>query len=134
MQDVVDRVKSQGELLSKAAISKYENGKSVPRATTLRALSSALECSPDYLLSESSTSVKWLRFRKKTSLTKRLEAEAIETARQWLEAKIVVDDHIGDRARVVELPSVEMYRRGHNRRNGDCGLLGRRFFGRPRAD
>ena len=106
MQDVVDRVKSQGELLSKAAISKYENGKSVPRATTLRTLSSALECSPDYLLSESSISVEWLRFRKKTSLTKRLEAEVKETARQWLEAKMLVDDRISDRARVVELPSV----------------------------
>lgn len=78
----------------------------MPRATTLRALSSALECSPDYLLSESSTSVEWLRFRKKTSLTKRLEAEVKETARQWLGAKMLVDDYVSDRAPVVELPSV----------------------------
>jgi len=97
---------NHGASLTKAAISKYENGKSVHRSTTLRALASSLECSPDYLLSELSTSIEWLRFRRKTSLTKRLEAEVKETARQWLEAKLLVEEHIGERSPVVELPSV----------------------------
>ena len=106
MQEVVDRVLEQGITLSKAAISKYENGKSAPKSTSLRALASALECPPDYLLTESSVKVEWLRFRKKTSLTKRLEAEVKETARQWLEAKLLVEDHIGENAPLLELPLI----------------------------
>ena len=106
MQEVVDRVLAQGVALSKAAISKYENGKSAPKSTNLRALALALECSPDYLLTESVIKVEWLRFRKKTSLTKRLEAEIKETARQWLEAKLLVEDHISESASFVELPLV----------------------------
>lgn len=106
MQEVVDRVVEQGIILSKAAISKYENGKSAPKSTNLRALASALDCSPDYLLTESSTKVEWLRFRKKTSLTKRLEAEVKETARQWLEAKLLVEDHMSENPPFLELPLV----------------------------
>ncbi len=106
MQEVVDRVEEQGITLSKAAISNYENGKSAPKSTNLRALALALECSPDYLLTESAIKVEWLRFRKKTSLPKRLEAEIKETARQWLEAKLLVEDHISGSAPFVELPLV----------------------------
>lgn len=108
MQDVVDRVVKQGIALSKAAISKYENGKSAPKSTSLRALASALECSPDYLLTESSVKLEWLRFRKKTSLSRRLEAKVKETARQWLEAKFLVQDHISENTPFWELPLISV--------------------------
>jgi hypothetical protein len=55
-------------------------------------------------LSESPTTVEWLRFHR-TSLTKRLEVEVKETTRQWLEAKLLVEDHIGEGPPLVELPS-----------------------------
>lgn len=106
MQDVVDRLRDSGTRLSKTAISKYESGKSVPKATTLRALARALECSTDYLLSESQTPIQWLRFRKKSSLSKRMEVEVKETARQWLQAKLLVRDSIDSAAPDYQLPSV----------------------------
>lgn len=108
MQDVVDQLSTGGVTLSKAAISKYENGKSVPKATTLRALARALDCSTDHLLAESTAEIAWLRFRRKTSLSKRLEVEIKETAKQWLQARLLVEEAIGERKIDLKLPQASV--------------------------
>ncbi len=106
LQQVVDRLNQAGTPLSKAAISKYERGASTPRATHLRGLATALECSYDYLLSEPKHEIKWLRFRKKTSMTKRVELEIKQAATEWLSARQLVDDAIGRDRIDFLLPSV----------------------------
>ena len=106
MQDLVDRVSDQGVSLSKAAISKYEKGQSVPRASVLRSLSHALDCSTEYLLKEAKQDIQWLRFRKRVRLKKRLELEVKEAATEWLEARMLVDESVGRERRSFHLPSI----------------------------
>lgn len=106
MQDVVDRMSDKGVNISKAAISKYEKGQSVPRATVLQGLSHALDCSTEYLLKEAEQDIRWLRFRKRLRLKKRQELELKEAASEWLAARLLVDESVGRHRGSFQLPTV----------------------------
>lgn len=108
MQDLVDGMSDQGVSLSKAAISKYEKGRSVPRASVLRGLSDALDCSTEYLLRETTQDIQWLRFRKRLSLKKRFELEVKEAATEWLEARLLVDESVGRERKAFQLPCISI--------------------------
>jgi len=62
--EVVLALSQRGAPLTKAALSKYERGASVPRATLLKHLGAVLNVPAEYFLREPTVSVEWLAFRK----------------------------------------------------------------------
>jgi Zn-dependent peptidase ImmA (M78 family)/transcriptional regulator with XRE-family HTH domain len=64
--------------ITKAGLSKYERGGSVPKARMLRALAKTLGVSTDFFLEEPSTGMRWLAFRKALRLGKK-QQERIKT-------------------------------------------------------
>lgn len=89
--EVSERLAAVGHPLTKAAISKYETGKSTPRQATLLLLARILQVRASYLLGDAGVQVTWAAFRKAASLTKRLQAqvkasvEAVVEGQVWLE-------------------------------------------------
>jgi Zn-dependent peptidase ImmA (M78 family)/transcriptional regulator with XRE-family HTH domain len=68
--EVVERLASAGLTITKAALSKYEKGKSEPKQSPLILLGRVLGVKANYFLSEPVLSIEWLAFRKQTSLGK----------------------------------------------------------------
>jgi len=68
--EVVKRLDSAGLKITKAALSKYEKGKSEPKQSVLVLLGRVLGAKPSYFLTEPVLRVEWLAFRKQTSLRK----------------------------------------------------------------
>jgi len=93
--EVVAALSAAGHPLSKAGLSKYERGGSVPAATTLRALGKVFGVSADFFIEQQSVSVEWLAFRKASAMTRAAQervktlasaqVEAFVTLRQALE-------------------------------------------------
>jgi Zn-dependent peptidase ImmA (M78 family)/transcriptional regulator with XRE-family HTH domain len=102
-QEVVDGLCDWGVTITKAALSKYETGKSVARSDVFYALSKVLNCSADYLMKPEQNTIEWLRFRKTSTLGSRQELAIKETARQWIEARLFVEDIIGKPAKEFEI-------------------------------
>lgn len=69
-EEVVQRLESAGLKITKAALSKYEKGKSNPKQSVLVLLGRVLGAKPSYFLTEPVLRVEWLAFRKRTSLRK----------------------------------------------------------------
>lgn len=67
--EVVQALSQRGVALTKAALSKYERGTSVPRATLLNHLGAVLNVAPEYFLHETQVNVVWLAFRIRASAT-----------------------------------------------------------------
>ncbi len=77
--EVADSLVSlRGPTLTKAGLSKYERGGSVPKPTMLRALARVFGVSPDFFLEEPQVMVRWLAFRKRSTLGN-AEAKQIQT-------------------------------------------------------
>lgn len=66
--EVIARLLDVGEELTKAGLSKYELGKSTPKANLVLKLSKVLGVPVDYILQESELSLEWDRYRKKSAL------------------------------------------------------------------
>ncbi|MEN8149141.1 MAG: XRE family transcriptional regulator [Planctomycetota bacterium] len=64
------RLEREGVSLTKAALSKYERGRSAPPPTVFRALCRALGVRAGFLLTEPGVSIEWRAFRKRASLSK----------------------------------------------------------------
>ena len=94
--DVVDRLRTQSIPLTKAALSKYEVGKSEPRATILLSLARALECKAEYFLTDPKTCVQWIAFRRKAALGKTDQERIKETARERLDAHLYFQTLLGE--------------------------------------
>ncbi|MBS3821662.1 MAG: ImmA/IrrE family metallo-endopeptidase [Phycisphaerae bacterium] len=76
----LDRV---GATLTKAGLSKYERGGSVPKAPMLRSLARVLDVRTDYFFHEPQFTVTWLAFRKVATLgKKRQERVKLEAAKK----------------------------------------------------
>ena len=67
---VVERLATAGLKITKAALSKYENGKSEPKQSVLVLLGRVLGVTASYFLTEPTLTVEWLAFRKQTKLPK----------------------------------------------------------------
>ena len=83
---VVQALGERGITLTKAALSKYERGASVPRASLLKRLGEVLQVPADYFLHEPTVSITWIAFRKRASVgtreqkkVKAVAAERVET-------------------------------------------------------
>ena len=82
--------------LTKAALSKYEIGKSEPRATVLLSLARILQCKPEYFLPKPEFRVEWIAFRRKAGLGKTEQERILETAREHVNANICFQELLGD--------------------------------------
>lgn len=95
--EVVTALLEHGQTLTKAGLSKYERGGSVPKPTVFRALAKVFGVASDFFLEEPHVSVQWLAFRKTSSLNlgeqERIktvasaQVEAFVTLRRALEPK-----------------------------------------------
>lgn len=66
--EVVAALLEHGQTLTKAGLSKYERGGSLPKPSVLRALAKVFGVTADFFLEEPSVNVQWLAFRKASSL------------------------------------------------------------------
>ena len=76
--EVVDSLAEHGVSLTKAGLSKYERGGSVPKPRTLRTLAKVLGVDTAFFLEERAVSIEWLAFRKASRLGKK-QQERIKT-------------------------------------------------------
>ncbi len=70
LQALSERLAGEGCVLTRAALSKYELGKSVPRQSTLLAIARALAVPPSYLFQPQTVRIRWLAFRKHARLSR----------------------------------------------------------------
>src|SRR5690606_37172162 len=97
MDDLVAKLLRNGVKLSKQAISKYENGESVPSSRNLLALSNALEQPVEFFFREPKLSFERLEFRKvKTRLIKKEEDSIIEGAQDYFERYMEIEELLGE--------------------------------------
>lgn len=76
--EVVAALPGRGLKLTKAGLSKYERGGSVPKPATLRGLANVFGVPTDFFMSEPVVEVEWLAFRKASGLGKSAQ-ERIKT-------------------------------------------------------
>jgi Zn-dependent peptidase ImmA (M78 family) len=106
LDEVTELVEKQGHTISKAAVSKYELGKSVPNATNLWHLACVLEASPEYFLKAPRFEIQWIAFRKNYALSKK-EIEKIRYfAKEQVEARLFLNEVLG---LDIELPENRKY-------------------------
>ena len=84
------------EMVSVAALSKYEKSQSMASSGVLVALSEALEVSLDYLFRDFSVSLERLRFRKLSTLSKKELERVIEQARDFFERYFEIEEIVGE--------------------------------------
>lgn len=82
-------------LVSKQALNKYEQGHMKPSSDVILALSKALEIKPDYFLRRNLITPKHLSFRKKVTLSKRIEESIMEKAKDYVERFLEIEDILG---------------------------------------
>ncbi len=84
-----------GGIITKQALSKYEQNQAQPSPTVLAKLSAALGVKANYLLSPSNISVEFIAYRKLTSLPEREKARVKNVVTQCLEDRVKVQTLIG---------------------------------------
>jgi Zn-dependent peptidase ImmA (M78 family)/DNA-binding XRE family transcriptional regulator len=84
-----------GGVVSKQAISKYENGKINPGSEVLLALANALNVKVDYFFRSSQVAISGIEFRKRSRLTKKAEEQitfqTIDFIQRYLEIEDILD-------------------------------------------
>lgn len=89
--EVVARLASAGLTITKAALSKYEKGKSRPKQSVLVLLGRVLGVKPNYFVAEPLRRIEWRAYRKQTSLGKGKQeqikafVETLVEKQSWLE-------------------------------------------------
>ena len=94
LDDIKQLLSNNGVQISKAALSKYELDKSVPKATTLFYLSQVLNVSSEYFLKKINFEINWIAFRKTTKLNKKEEERIKFIAKEQVEAQLFLNDLI----------------------------------------
>lgn len=84
-----------GGIVTKQALSKYEQNQAQPSPIVLTKLSAALGVKANYLLSPSNISVEFIAYRKLTSLPEREKARVKSVVTQYLEDRVRVQTLIG---------------------------------------
>jgi Zn-dependent peptidase ImmA (M78 family) len=86
--EVVQALNERGVPLTKAALSKYERGASVPRASLLKHMGAVLNVSAEYFLRESEVSIDWIAFRKRAAVGTREQNRVKAVAAEQVEAYV----------------------------------------------
>ncbi|MEM1098103.1 MAG: ImmA/IrrE family metallo-endopeptidase [Planctomycetota bacterium] len=84
--EVIAALGRAGSPLTKAGLSKYERGGSVPKAPMIRSLARVLRVRPDYFFHEPQFTVTWLAFRKAATLGKKRQERVKLEAAKMVEA------------------------------------------------
>lgn len=84
-----------GGIVTKQALSKYELNQAQPSPSVLTKLSAALGVKANYLLSPSPIAVKFVAYRKATSLPEREEARVKSVVAQCLEDRVRIQTLVG---------------------------------------
>lgn len=100
LDELAARLAVRGRPLSKAALSKFELGKTRPTAANLLALAGELGVTPGHLLSHTHLQLDWLAFRKIAALADRAIAQVQAATwrhvehQVWVEVVVGVDSHM----------------------------------------
>ena len=91
LQDVVDRLALRGIEITRAGLSKYEQGKSRPNQAFLKSLANELDFSTSVFLDEGTADVQWHAFRKQAKLPKKLQEHVKAKAAFRIEAQLKLE-------------------------------------------
>ncbi len=86
--EVVRALGGRGVPLTKAALSKYERGASVPRASLLKQLGAVLHVPAEYFLREPGVLIAWIAFRKRAAVGSREKDRVKAVALERVEAYV----------------------------------------------
>jgi Zn-dependent peptidase ImmA (M78 family)/DNA-binding XRE family transcriptional regulator len=86
--EVVRALGGRSVPLTKAALSKYERGASVPRASLLKQLGAVLRVPAEYFLREPGVSIAWIAFRKRAAVGSREQDRVKAIALERVEAYV----------------------------------------------
>ena len=85
---------AMGNVISKQAISKYENGKMLPNSTVLIHLANALQISIDYFFKPFQVKLEGIEFRKKTKLSSKgvdqIKEQVLDLVERYLEIENIL--------------------------------------------
>ncbi|MFL5346528.1 MAG: helix-turn-helix domain-containing protein [Hyalangium sp.] len=99
LDEVSVRLGANGHPLTKAALSKYETGKSLPRPSTLLMLARTLGVRADFFVREPTAQVEWRAFRKHASLTRSLQQKVQASVAQIVEGHVWLEETLNSRQR-----------------------------------
>lgn len=88
--EVVAALVASGHPLTKAGLSKYERGGSVPKANTLRALGKVFGVPADFFIEQQAVSIEWLAFRKASAMTRSAQERVKTLALAQVEAFVAL--------------------------------------------
>jgi len=97
LQDLSDKLDNK---VSKQALHKYEKGEVEPDNVMVQKLADALDLKPDYFYRDHAIEIKEVAFRKLSKLTKKEQNRIIETARDFLERYLELEQIIGKQPKV----------------------------------
>jgi Zn-dependent peptidase ImmA (M78 family)/transcriptional regulator with XRE-family HTH domain len=96
----MDRLAQEtGGIITKQAISKYENNKMKPNSQVLNALSKALGVKAEYFFRDSKVSFSGLEFRKRSRLAKKTEDRIKQKTLDFLERYVEVEEVLNQNAK-----------------------------------
>ncbi|MDZ7772197.1 MAG: XRE family transcriptional regulator [Balneolaceae bacterium] len=104
LQDLSDHMDNK---ISRQALHKYEKGKVVPDNVMVQELADALDLKPDYFYRDHAVEIKEVAFRKLSKLSKKEQNRIIETARDFLERYLELEQIIGKQPK-VENPLIDI--------------------------
>ena len=100
LQALSDRMDNK---ITRQALHKYEKGSVEPDLSMIQDLAEALDLKQDYFYREQSLEIKEIAFRKLSSLSKKEQNRIVETARDFLERYLELEQIIGKQP-IVENP------------------------------
>ena len=103
-----DLCASMGNIVSKMAISKYENGQLAPNSTVIIALSKALEQPVDYFFRPFSVQVDSVRFRKKSSLAEKKVKSIRESIADLMERYLNIEEICNESSASASIPKMNV--------------------------
>lgn len=88
LEELAAQLTTQGTPLTKQALSKYENGKSVPKAALFLQLAKVLRVNPSYFVTEPTIDIEWKAFRRHKSLSGDAQERVRRYATQVAESQV----------------------------------------------
>ncbi|MDJ1502047.1 XRE family transcriptional regulator [Xanthocytophaga agilis] len=92
LQELADALEN---IVTKQALHKYEMGLMKPSNDALIAISKALKVKPDFFLKTDQVELGEVLFRKKTTLSKKIEESIIEKVRYYVERSLEIENILG---------------------------------------
>ncbi|CAN5526309.1 XRE family transcriptional regulator [soil metagenome] len=92
LQDLSDALDNE---VTKQSLSKYEMGLMNPSSEVLLSISKALNIRPDYFLKKNAVELGEILFRKKSTLSKKIEDSIVEKVRDYVERYLEIEFIVG---------------------------------------